>query len=103
MIAEKRMARKAAMVGRLARIEVGVEVELAVAHLREEIDARLALGHVELGAVEGEEPLGDRLELLRVVQEGLHFLFTPEGAKRAQHARHGRRERMLRRFRHGWR
>src|SRR5437868_13665123 len=49
---------------RLSRVEIGVEVEIAIADLRKEIHTRLALGHGELGAVEREKSVGHRLELL---------------------------------------
>src|SRR6476469_2174910 len=38
--------------GRLARVQVHVEVELPIAHLREQVDARLAFGNGELRAIE---------------------------------------------------
>src|SRR5688500_18222044 len=63
---------------RLARIEVGVEVELAVAQLGEDVDPRLALGYRERRAVERRESLGQRLELLRVLHQRLHLVLAGE-------------------------
>ena len=89
---------------RLPDVQIGVEVEFAITHFGEQIDVRLTFWNVERRAVESEEPLGDRLQLLRVVQQGLHLLLATEGAESAQDPRHGRRERRLGgRFRHGWR
>ena len=66
LIALNRMLRNAAIVGDCRSVHVGVEVQLPVAELRKEIDARLTLGDGERCAVEREKTLRDRLELLRV-------------------------------------
>ncbi len=52
------MARNAAIGRRLPDVEVGVEVHLPVAELREELDARLALGHGELRPIELAKSFG---------------------------------------------
>jgi hypothetical protein len=60
-------------------------VQLAVDELREQIDARLTLRHVELRPVEREKTFGDGLELLRVRHERLHLLLATERTKSREH------------------
>ena len=60
----------------------------------------------EMGTVYRAELSGTLHGLMRVrgfTVDDAHLFCTPEGAKCAQHSRHGRRERRLSRFRHGWR
>src|SRR4051812_11748280 len=72
--------------GRLAGVEIGVEVHPAVAHFGNDVDARLALGNVEGTAIDVLESLRERLELLRVLDQRLHLFLTPHRSKQLQHA-----------------
>ena len=79
----------------MADVDVGVEVQPAVAKLRKEIHARLALGHVERPTVELSETLGERLQPLRVRDEGLHLLLTRHELEPLEHSLDRRRKLML--------
>src|SRR5258708_27160400 len=85
---------------RLPGVEIRVEVEFAVANFREQIHAGLAFRYVEGGTIESREAIRYRLELLRIVQQGLHLFLASKGAESAEHSRHRRRERRVVGFRH---
>jgi hypothetical protein len=78
--------------GRLPDVEVGIEVQLAVVRLREEIDARLTFRNGEVRAIELPEFFRKWLQLLGVMHQGLHLLFSAHRLKARQHARDGGRK-----------
>ena len=77
---------------RLPSVEVGIVVHLPIDELRKQIHACLALGHSERATIHLAKLLRQCLQLLGVMHECLHFLFSRHRPKSRQHLCDRRRE-----------
>jgi len=66
---------------RLANIHIGVEVQLPVVKLGEQVDTCLAFCHSEVGPIQRGEMRRQRFEFLRVRHQACHFLLATHGAE----------------------
>src|SRR4029077_5225193 len=76
---------------RLANVEGRVEVHPSIADFRNDVNASLTFRNVERTQIEIPEAIGQRLQLLRVLDERLHLLLTSHRAEQLQHSVDGRR------------
>jgi hypothetical protein len=60
----------------LARVDFGIEVEIPITHLWNDVDGRLALMHVEGRSVDRPKALGKRLELPGIREKRLHLVLA---------------------------
>lgn len=63
-----------------------MEVHLAIDQLGYDVHARLALGNRKTGAIQAAKALGQRLELLGILNERLHLLLASHRTKETKHA-----------------